>query len=183
MQRDLAIGSKIMVIGCSGSGKSTLARKLAKQLKIIDIDLDSLYWQANWTPSEPDKFRSEVNHAIKSSPSWVIHGGYHQVKDLTWGNADTVIFLDYSRAVVMWRVIKRSIARAINKEVLWNGNTETMVKNFLSKDSIILWAWNSYAIRKSQFNQFIADPKYKHIKLLQFKRSADLERFLADFLP
>lgn len=45
---------KINVVGTSGSGKSTLAHRLAQQLNLPYIQMDQLYWRANWqgTPDE-----------------------------------------------------------------------------------------------------------------------------------
>ncbi len=131
--------SKILIVGTSGSGKSTLARKLSKKIGIPDIELDALFWKENWTQSEPDEFRKKISDGISANYGFVIHGNYNKVRDLTWGNVDHVIWLDYSFRLVMWRVLKRSIVRVIRKESLWAGNRESFQKTFLSKDSIILW--------------------------------------------
>jgi len=39
------IKKKLLVLGVSGSGKTTLGEKLAKQLKVKWISIDSLYWR------------------------------------------------------------------------------------------------------------------------------------------
>ncbi|STQ89657.1 adenylate kinase [Iodobacter fluviatilis] len=170
--------SKILIIGTSGSGKSTLARDLARRLQLADIELDALYWQANWTPVGASLFRDRVENAINSHSAWVMNGNYLEVKDLSWGNARQLIWLDYSLFTVMWRVIKRSLLRGIKKEKLWAGNTETLKNNFFSKDSIILWAWQTYALRKKQYAEMIADPAYCHLHVLRFKTPAALESYL-----
>lgn len=78
----------------------------------------------------------------------------------------------------MFRVIKRSISRALKKEKLWAGNTETLKNNFFSKDSIILWAWQTYALRKKQYAEMIEDPCYRHLHVLRFKTPSELEYYL-----
>jgi adenylate kinase family enzyme len=95
--------SKILVIGTSGSGKTTLAEKLSKSLGIKNIELDALFWKENWTQSSAEEFREKIVESIKDTQGYVIHGNYNKVKDLTWANVDTVIWLNYSRVVVMWR--------------------------------------------------------------------------------
>jgi len=40
--------NRISVIGTSGSGKTTFANKLAGILRIPHVELDALYWEANW---------------------------------------------------------------------------------------------------------------------------------------
>ncbi|CRL43945.1 Shikimate kinase [Sodalis glossinidius str. 'morsitans'] len=47
---------KINVVGTSGSGKSTSSRRLATQLAIPYIEMDTLFWQPNWTPSNDEDF-------------------------------------------------------------------------------------------------------------------------------
>jgi adenylate kinase family enzyme len=174
----IRLAKRILIIGTSGSGKSTLARQLARRLNLADIELDALYWQENWTPVSDSVFREKVANAINLHADWVINGNYLVVKDLIWGHAQQLIWLDYSLSTVMWRVIKRSILRALKKEKLWAGNTETLRKSFFSKDSIILWAWQTYALRKKQYTEMIADPAYCHLHVLRFKSPLELERYL-----
>jgi adenylate kinase family enzyme len=178
MNINTGLENKILIIGTSGSGKSTLARLLANRLKLADIELDALYWQENWTPASATVFREKVANAISVHTAWVINGNYLEVKDLSWGHAQQLIWLDYSLFTVMWRVIKRSILRGIKKEKLWAGNTETLRNNFFSKNSIILLAWQTYALRKKQYTEMIADPAYCHLHVLRFKSPLELERYL-----
>ncbi len=147
--------SKIMVIGTSGSGKSTLARKISHKLNLKDIELDALFWKSNWQQTEPEIFESKIKTEISGAEGFIIHGNYNKVRDVTFGACDTVIWLDYSKAIVMWRVIKRTIIRVLTKKTLWEGNIETLKKSFFSKDSIILWAWNTYELRRRQYLQII----------------------------
>jgi len=153
--------SKILVIGTSGSGKTTLAEKLSKILCIKNIELDALFWKENWTQSSTEEFREKIIDSIKDTQGYIFHGNYNKVKDLTWGNVDTVIWLDYSRVVVMWRVLKRTVRRIITQEELWSGNKETFKKSFLEKDSIVLWAWNTYRKRKEQYSAMVEENPYK----------------------
>lgn len=156
--------SKILVVGTSGSGKSTLARLLANKFEIQNIELDALFWKENWTQSEPEEFRSKITHAMSQQSGYIIHGNYNKVRDLTWGNVDIVIWLDYSLSLVMWRVIKRSLIRIIKNESLWAGNKESIKKTFFSKDSIILWAWQTYSLRKKQYQEQATNSAYKIIR-------------------
>jgi adenylate kinase family enzyme len=170
--------SKILVVGTSGSGKSTLARSLAQKLQIHDIELDALFWKENWTQSDQIEFREKISNALSKNSGWVIHGNYNKVKDLTWGNAKTIIWLDYPKSIVMWRVIKRSLLRILKNETLWAGNKESFKKTFFSKDSIILWAWQTYELRRKQYTELIQDPQYKHIQVIHFRNPGDAEGFL-----
>ena len=49
--------NRISVIGTSGSGKTTFANKLAEILRIPHVELDALYWEADWEPAPIEVFR------------------------------------------------------------------------------------------------------------------------------
>jgi len=170
--------SKILVVGTSGSGKTTLAKNLSKILKIKDIELDALFWKENWVQSEQGEFREKIQNAIKNEKGYVIHGNYNKVKDLTWGNVETVIWLDYSRFIVMWRVLKRTISRMITQEELWSGNRETFKNSFLAKDAIVFWAWNTYKKRKEQYSLMLKENPFKIKEFIVLKKPREAEALL-----
>lgn len=173
--------SKIMVVGTSGSGKSTLARKISHKLNLKDIELDALFWKSNWQQTEPEIFKSKIETEITGIEGFIIHGNYNEVRDVTFGSCDTVIWLDYSKVIVMWRVIKRTIIRVLTKKTLWEGNTETLKKAFLSKESIILWAWNTYELRRRQYLQIIHSNIYNINTFVVIKKPGSA-KFLLNFI-
>lgn len=177
----LSSKSRILVVGTSGSGKSTLARELALKLQIDDIELDALFWKENWTQSSREEFREKVKNSIEKSSGWIMHGNYSSIRDLSWGKSDTVIWLDYSLSLVMWRVIKRSLLRIIYKESLWAENKESFKKTFFSKDSIILWAWQTYPLRKKQYTELMNDSQFKHIQMIRLKKPIEAQSLLKKF--
>jgi adenylate kinase family enzyme len=170
--------SKIIVIGTSGSGKSTIAKKLSKQFSLKDIELDALYWGPNWTACPLPEFSSKIENAKKNTKGWVIHGNYNKVRNFTWQDATDVIWLDYPKWLVMYRVIKRSILRILKNESLWSENKETFYKTFMTKDSIILWSWNTYHKRKTDYEKFYSESS--QIKWHRINKTKDLELLLKD---
>ncbi|MGO2246601.1 MULTISPECIES: hypothetical protein [Halomonas] len=50
---------KINVVGSSGSGKSTLSQQLSHVLGIPHIQLDPLFWRADWQGTPDDEFYGE----------------------------------------------------------------------------------------------------------------------------
>src|SRR5262245_38772247 len=87
--------NRISVVGTSGSGKTTFAGKLSKILRIPHVELDSLSWEAGWTPATRDVFRSRVREAV-GGDCWVVDGNYtNDAQDMVWGRADTVVWLNY----------------------------------------------------------------------------------------
>ena len=65
---------RINVVGTSCSGKTTLARAIADRLAIPHVELDALYWAADWTPVPDDVFRDRVERAV-TPKRWVVDGG------------------------------------------------------------------------------------------------------------
>src|SRR5262245_38121672 len=104
---------RVVVVGTSGAGKTSMATAIASALALPHIELDRLHWERNWealSQTNPDEFVRRVSAAI-AADAWVCDGNYGLVRDLIWRRATTIVWLDYSRAVIMYRVIKRSVMR------------------------------------------------------------------------
>jgi adenylate kinase family enzyme len=178
----LNTNSKIIVIGTSGAGKTTLAQIIAKKFKLKDIELDALFWEPGWSQVSPEIFRARISQAMSESHGWVVHGNYNKVRDLTWKNADTLIWLDYPRSIVLWRVFKRSVLRVLTREKLWAGNRESFRKTFLSRNSIIVWSWQTYSLRKKQYSELTTSNESSHLRILKFNHPNELDSFLSKIL-
>ena len=90
----LGIGRRVSVCGLTGSGKTTLARHVAECIGVPLIELDSIFWQPGWTAKPVDELRADVYAAIQThKDGWVCDGNYHQTRDITLPEADTVIWL------------------------------------------------------------------------------------------
>ena len=99
---------RIAVLGSSGAGKTTLARALGERLGLEVIHLDALFWQPGWVET-PRPTWADLQRALVQRPSWIIDGGYNGTLEIRLAAADTVIFLDRSRWLCVWRVIWRRI--------------------------------------------------------------------------
>lgn len=172
---------RIAVVGTSGSGKTTLARRLAQRLGIAQVELDSLHWGPDWTPAPRDLFRERVARALEGE-AWTTDGNYSAVRDIVWARADTVVWLDYTLAVVMGRVIRRTIRRCVLREELWNGNRERFWQSFLARDSIVWWALNTYRHRKREYPLLFARPECAHLHVVRLASPCAADRWL-DRLP
>ncbi|QTD45530.1 toxin [Ottowia testudinis] len=136
-------GQRFVVIGTSGAGKSRLASELARVLGLPHIELDALHWRPGWTPSPPADFEAGVRRAT-AGPRWVVDGNYSAVRHIVWPRATHIVWLDYGRATVMARVWRRTLWRALTREPLWSGNRELLRRSFASRDSVLLWSWNTF---------------------------------------
>lgn len=77
---------------------------------------------------------------------WVIDGNYSDRAAGLFEAADTIVWLDYSRPVVMARMVRRTLARILFRRELWNGNREE-IRTLFSRDpntNVVLWAWTQH---------------------------------------
>ncbi len=138
-------GPRICVVGTSGSGKSTLAKAIANRLNIPYVNSDALYWLPGWT-KRPRHEYSAMLHAAADEDAWVLDGNLGTADGSRYAasRATMIVWLDYPHHVIMRQVILRTIKRVAKKEKLFSGNVETFGQTFLSRDSIICWAFTSY---------------------------------------
>ena len=171
---------RISVVGNSGSGKSTFAKQLAAILHLKHIELDSIFHQENWTPLPDHEFVSAVTNAT-SENNWVVCGNYGKVRDIVWSRADTIVVFDFPRRIVMWRVIKRTTKRFLRREVLWNGNLESL-RNVLSihdpEKSIISWAWTQHSIYSATYLDECKNNSRPHLQWMFFTSPQEVRDFL-----
>jgi adenylate kinase family enzyme len=169
----------VTIVGGSGSGKSTLAETLAGHMDARLVELDAIFHKPNWTPTPTPQFRAEVAAALDAD-RWIVAGNYSVVMDLTQGGADTIVWLDMPRWLVTWRVIKRSVRRAVQREELWNGNRERW-RNLIKRDpedNIIVWAWTYHGVHTERYTAFAEGNFWAHAQVYRLQRPRDVQRFL-----
>jgi adenylate kinase family enzyme len=94
------------------------------------------------------------------------------VRDLIWRRATHLVWLDYSRVVVMYRVIKRSIARVLDQKELWAGNREDW-RRWLRPSHPIRWAWSTWKERRLRFEELLSTAEYQHLMVLRLRTPCD----------
>jgi shikimate kinase len=170
---------RIAVVGTSGSGKTTLARQLAGRLGLAHVELDALHWDPGWTPTAPAVFLERAELALGGG-AWVTDGNHPEVRDLIWRRADTVVWLDYGLALIMWRLVWRTFRRVATRELLWNGNRERdLSAHFFSRDSIFLWALRTYNLRRREYPALLSAPAYAHLRAIRLRSPRATSAWLA----
>lgn len=169
---------RILVGGVSAAGKTTLARELARRLDLPYIELDALFHGPGWQPRP--EFIDDVAR-FAATDAWVTDShGYRSVRDLLWSRADTVIWLDYPRRVVMSRVVRRTAVRRWRREPLFNGNLEPpMWTIFTDREYIVRWAWSSFASRRADMERRQAAREYRHLTIVRLRHPRETARWLA----
>jgi adenylate kinase family enzyme len=146
-----------------------------------------LNWRPGWRSlslDDPAEWARVVGEAI-AGDEWVTDGNYSQgALPQILPRATDVIWPDYSRAVIMTRVLRRSVARAISGEELWagTGNREDF-RRWLQKDHPFRWAWDTYRGANARREARFASPELAHARKHQFKTPAEARRWLAEVAP
>lgn len=158
---------RVAIFGTSGAGKTTLSRQLGARLGVPVIELDALNWRAGWRDRvtyEPDAFLADVAAAL-ANDTWVTDGNYSLARALILARATDIVWLDYSRWVIMTRVIRRSFLRSLLGSELWpgTGNREDW-RRWIQKDHPIRWAWDTYHGRRARYEALFADPAVAHLR-------------------
>lgn len=157
---------RIAVVGTTGTGKTTLAQCIAQALDIPHVELDAIHWLPNWTPAPLTVFRERTAQAL-SGDRWVVDGNYGKVRDIVWSRADTVVWLNYALPVIMGRLVWRTLRRVVTQEALWSGNRESLQTTLFSRDSILLWALQTYRRRRREYPVLFAMPEYAHLTVVR----------------
>src|SRR4051812_43420428 len=97
---------RVLVIGPGGAGKSTFAVELAQRTGLPLIHLDALYWRPGWVEPAKGEWASTVEGLV-ATERWLLDGNYGGTMTARLRRCDTVIFLDRSRWLCLWRVIRR----------------------------------------------------------------------------
>lgn len=163
---------RIAVVGSSGSGKSTLAKRLGAVLGLPAIELDAINWRPGWkalSADDPKAFKDQVTAAV-AAEAWITDGNYSAVLPAILARATHVVWLDYDRPIIMWRVITRSLRRAWTKQELWpgTGNRETFAQ-WRDPDHPVLWAWRTFHGRRVRYEAAFADPRMARLDIIRLR--------------
>jgi len=154
---------RIVIIGNSATGKTTLARELAARLGCVHIERDALQWEADWTPTSDENFRARVMKAVQGE-RWVADGNFSRVRDVVWGRADTLIWLDYPLRLILWQLSKRSWQRIRQQELLWNGNRENW-RHLLGRDGVLIWTFKAHFRHRREYPVLLRETRFKHLQV------------------
>lgn len=166
---------RVLVIGSAGAGKSTFARKLGEKTGLEVIHLDKLYWKPNWVETtDKVEWRRVVAEALEGE-SWIIDGNYGDTLEMRLEPSDTVILLDFSRYVCIWRVVKRFILyRNGTRPDMAEGCNEQLDWEFLK------WVWDYPKRSKPKVEALLT--RFENEKtIIRLSSNTEIENFLANY--
>ncbi|ALJ21527.1 toxin [Microbacterium sp. No. 7] len=156
---------RLRIVGVSGSGKSSLAERVAERTGWPRLELDAVFWDAGWAYRDLDEARRVVRGFADAHPdAWVVDGNWSsRMQGLLDpgepGGADVVVWLDHPRAVVMRRVIARTLRRGLTREELWHGNRERPATwlRWKPEENIVRWSWVQFPVMRERMLRRIAE--------------------------
>lgn len=168
---------RVVVVGGPGSGKSTLARHVSAAVGALYVELDALWWRADWVPSDPVEFVSRTRSRLRDAEWWVVDGNYLDAVGAAevWPAADTVVWLDLPRPISFRRAIQRSARRVLTKQRLWNGNREQLG---VLRPRSLKRLWNSLPGYGDRVEALLQEPDFNHLAVIRLRSRRDARRFL-----
>lgn len=180
------IGRRICVVGTSGSGKTHVARQISARTGIPYVSNDAMIHGPNWSEVPQDQRYANFDVATRDGDGrgWVLDGnpGPRPEDQLALSRCDTLVWLDLSRRQVMSSITLRTARRLITRERLWHGNTERW-SSLWKNDSMVSWAWRTYARRKRQYAELFADSAHAHRTRIRLATRAEVDAWLASLGP
>ena len=173
-------GLRWVVVGPSCSGKTTVARRIAACVAAPHIELDALHWtRPDWRLPTVEEFRARVDEATRGE-RWVADGNYSKVRDLVWGRADTVVWLDVALPSTIWRLIKRTWQRSRTSVRLWGRQQETLRNALFSRESLLLYSVRTDRRRRRTYAALAENPAYEHLHVMRLRGQRAIDRWLED---
>lgn len=142
--------------GVTGSGKTTLASQLAGATSIPWYSVDDLTWEPGWEPVEPDEQRRRIAR-ICADDEWILDTAYGAWLEIPLARAQCIVGLDYPRWFSLQRLLRRTLARVVDRRTICNGNQES-VRDMISRDSILAWHFRSFARKRGRIRAWTVDP-------------------------
>jgi adenylate kinase family enzyme len=164
---------RILVIGSGGAGKSTVAAKLGEKLGLEVNHLDKFYWRSGWVEPPREEWVQTVTELINRD-SWIIDGNYGGTLELRMQRCDTIVFLDLSRVLCVWRILKRNLRyRRGGRPDMAEGCLEKLDPKFVS------WIWN-YSRRSRPRVVELIRTQASGKRVVWLRSKAEVEKFLSD---
>jgi adenylate kinase family enzyme len=164
----------VVILGPGGAGKSELATSISERTGLPVVHLDVLFWRQGWRPAPREEALGHLA-AATARARWILDGNFLEggLTDPRFDRADTVIFLDLSRARCLFRVLKRFVRdRRRRRPDLPEGCFEGFDLEFLR------WIWRYPCTDRPRVLRLLArlgpDVEVRHLR-----SPSDVRRYVA----
>ena len=123
------------------------------------------------------EFRARIDDLTRG-PAWVVDGNYFgRLGELVLQRADLVVWLDLPLRTIVFRLVRRTVARVRSREPLWGTNQETFRSAFLSRNSLFVWALKMHFRKRAARVATIR--RFRHVRL---RSAREVEAWLLAFV-
>lgn len=162
---------RVVIAGVSGTGETTLARRVESALDIPHTELDGLFHGPGWQPRP--SFRADVETLV-AGEAWVAEWQYQDARPLLLARVDTFVWLDLPTWLSMFSLVRRTLRRALRRELLWNGNVEPPLWTVLTdQDHVIRWGYRSRHKLRGRVPALALRRPELHVVRLRSQREVD----------
>jgi energy-coupling factor transporter ATP-binding protein EcfA2 len=171
---------RILILGRTGSGKTTLGRELAAVIGVPHVELDALYFRPDLSTVSMSVLRERTGAAI-AGERWVTDGNKSAVRDLIWPRADTVIWLDYSWMVSLWRLGKRALWRTsvLKAQASEGGGGAGFLRQVFSAAKGVITALRSHRGQRRRYIRMFAEQENQHLAVVRLRSPRATRDWLA----
>lgn len=168
---------RIAVAGPPGAGKSTLARCLCTRLGLRFVEFESFYHAPGWTVR--DTWREDVLEFL-DGPQWAIEWQGEEVRERMTARAQVLVWLDHPRALVVARVVVRTVKRRFGRgPALAGGNVEGPLRTFFTDpDHIIKDSWRRQPLMRAKVRRVIAEGRHPHLVIVRLRGQRQVNAWL-----
>lgn len=169
---DHARPQRIVILGNCGGGKSTLAAQLGDAFDLPVYHLDRLFWKPGWVESERDEFDARVL-AVAATERWVIDGNYTRTLQVRIDRADLIIYIEISRTLAVYRVVRRSIAH-------WGRTRPDMGDDCPDHidPAFLAFVWNYPNRRGAEYPQMLEEARSVVTRVVVLRAGREVTRYV-----
>lgn len=160
---------RVVIFGAPGSGKSTLAQRLSAETGLPWVERDSLGILGS------DDYRSAVSDVV-ATDRWIFDGAPYYVDDEVYGRADTVIIFDFTKPVVLRRVLTRSL-RLLLRRRREGAHHPAGLWSWRAADHPVRVAWTAHAARRREARALLARDDMRGTTVITFRTPRDVDEW------
>lgn len=166
---------KIALFGPPATGKTTLARWLSTELGHPHTDLDEVLF----TPAGPlplEEFRRQAGE-ITARDEWIVEGNFSKLADVVWHRADVLVWLDFPLALIMYRIVRRSLNQLAGREDSAQARRLTWNTAFFGRRSLLRTAVRKYRKNRPRYVQQVAEAASLGVEVVRLRSPRAVQRW------
>jgi adenylate kinase family enzyme/tetratricopeptide (TPR) repeat protein len=174
------LARRIVIVGPPGSGKTALTQQLVEQLGWPHVELDALYWSSGWKPVPTEAFREHTLQALRGE-TWIVDGNHWEVRDIVWGQADLLVWLNYSPRQAIGQQMKRLRRQIAHRNDPEDEQPGTPV--IVSRDSAFVKGVQTFRRRQEEYpvSLSLRDMEQLTPKVVHLDSPQGAQRWLSEF--